>query len=61
MRQLFLGISAAALFFAAGVVVAQTPPSESKQVQTAVAKPVETATSAEFLNAPVAKALGSPS
>ena len=44
MRQLFLGISAAALFFAAGVVVAQTPPSESKQVQTAVAKPVETAT-----------------
>ena len=44
MRQLFLGISAAALFFAAGIVVAQTPPSESRQVQTAVAKPVETAT-----------------
>jgi hypothetical protein len=42
MRQQFLGISAAVLFSAAGIVAAQTPPSE--QVQSAVNKPVETAT-----------------
>jgi hypothetical protein len=46
MRQLFLGVSAAALFSVAGVVIAQSQPqpSEQKLVQTSVDKPVETAT-----------------
>ena len=42
MRKLSLGISAAALICGAGIVAGQT--SESTQVQSAVAKPTETAT-----------------
>src|SRR3569833_1794201 len=44
MRQLFLGISAAALFSATSFVTTQTPPSATQQVQTTKKKPKKTAT-----------------
>jgi len=44
MRKHFLGISAAALISVGGIVAAQTTEKETELVQTAVDKPVESAT-----------------